>query len=68
MQGRGPRENIPKKVYICEFFKGFNLCFVSARSLRNVCTFYIWFLIHGLVLELICKFIISHNNFQKTKS
>ena len=39
MQGRGPRENIPKKVYICEFFKGFNLCFVSARSLRNVCTF-----------------------------
>ena len=38
MQGRGPRGNIPKK-YICEFLKGFNLCFVSARLLRNVCTF-----------------------------
>ena len=39
MQGWGPRENIQKKVYICEFLKGFNLCFVSALLLRNVCTF-----------------------------
>ena len=39
MQSRGPRENIPKKVYICEFLKGFTLCFVSARLLRNMCTF-----------------------------
>ena len=28
-----------KKVYICEFLKGFHLCFVSARLLRNACTF-----------------------------
>ena len=39
MRGRGPRENIPEKVYICEFLKDFNLCVVSARLLRNVCTF-----------------------------
>ena len=39
MQGRGPRENIPEKVYICEFLKDSNLCVVSARLLRNVCTF-----------------------------
>ena len=65
MQGRGAREKIPKKEYICEFLKGFDLCFVSARLLRNVFTlFYIWFIILGLVLVLICKFILSHNNFE----
>ena len=35
----GKRKYSKKKVYICEFLKGFNLCFVSARLLRNVCTF-----------------------------
>ena len=35
----GPREIFQEKVYICEFLKGFNLCFVSARLFRNVCTF-----------------------------
>ena len=66
MQFRGPRENIPKKVYTCEFLKGFNLCFVSARLLRNVTVhfFYIWFIILGLVLVSICKLTISQNNFE----
>ena len=35
----GGQEKIFQKVYICECLKGFNLCFVSARLLRNVCTF-----------------------------
>ena len=64
MQGRGPKENIPKSIHFLKFLKGFDLCFVSARLLRNVCTFYIWFIILGLVLVLICKFIISHDNFE----
>ena len=39
MQSRGPRENIPKKYTFAKFIKGFNLCFVSARLLRNMCYF-----------------------------
>ena len=51
-----------KKVYVCEFLKGFNLCFVEKR---------VHFLLHiyldynsRLVSVLICKFIIRHNNFE----
>ena len=63
MQGRGPRENIQEKVYVCEFLKGFNLCFVSARLLRNMCTF-LHFVYNSRAGIGICKFIISHDNFE----
>ena len=65
MQGRGLRENIPKKSIHLRAFKGlkFVFCF-SVFIEKRVHFFYIWFIILGLVLVLICKFIISHNNFE----
>ena len=42
MQGRGPRENIKKKIYICEFLKGFYLCFCFSAFIEKRVHFFIF--------------------------